>query len=244
MSFTLSEIAADAGRLWRRERALLLPVAGLFYFLPALALLLLLPQPEAPADPASDAAGEALIAYATDNAGAILGANLANIVGAMLLLLLFLGRPRPTMAEAFRRGATLFPAFLLVVLAMWAMLFVGAFLILPAFYLIGRFFLVTSVAAAEGPQGPVRAMARSFELTRGRGWLLFVLAAAVFVAGQLLVTIAGTADRALIAGGMGSPPTFILFNALAAFASAGASVLTLLMKVAVYRRVTGSSNGM
>ncbi|UZK69185.1 hypothetical protein OKW76_14340 [Sphingomonas sp. S1-29] len=243
MTFSLGQLIADARRMWRDERALLLPIMGLFYFLPSLALLLLLPQPEQVAEPGTDAASQALIAYTLDNAGAILSANLANLFGAAAVLLLFLDRSRPTAAQALQRALGLLPIFLIATISVWAGVFVGALLILPGLYLIGRCFLVNAVIAGEGGQSPVQAIARSFALTKGRGWMLFTLVAAVFLTGQVGVMVAGSIDRAMIAGSMASPVTVFLFNALAALASTAAALASLLLKVAAYRRLAGASNG-
>ncbi len=240
----MGHLIADAQRMWRAERPLLLPIAGLFYFLPTLALLLLLPQPAEITDPGTDAASQALIAYTLDNAGSILSANLANLFGAAVVLLLFLGRPQLTASDALRRALTLLPIFLIAVISVWAGVFVGGLMfVLPGLYLVGRSFLVTAVIASEGAQSPVQAISRSFALTKGRGWLFFSLVAAVFLTGQVGVMIAGSIDRAMIASGMASPVTVFLFNASAALASTAASLATLLLEVAAYRRLAGSSNG-
>lgn len=242
MKIRPGQMLAEAGAMWRRDRALVLPIAGLFIFLPTLALLLLLPQPEAvdaAADPDGTEVYRAMLAYATDNAVALIAANLLQLFGSAAVLMLFLGQPRPSVGEALRRVAALLPVLVLAMLSVWVLTFFGALLILPAFYLIGRTFLVSSAIVAEGPMGPVSAIARSFALTKGAGWLLFSIAALLFLGGQALGGLAGGMDRAVqAAGGGGSLILPAFFNAVAAFATTVAAVVTLLVKVAVYRRAS------
>jgi hypothetical protein len=242
VTIRLGEVLAEAGALWRGEKLLVRPIAGLFLFLPTLALLLLLPQPEA-VDAASDPEGaavyQAMLAYARDNAPALIGANLLQLFGSATILMLFLGRPRPVVGEALKRTVAAMPVLVLAMLSVWVLTFFGALLILPAMYLIGRSFLVSSAIVAEGPMGPVQAIARSFALTKGAGWLLFSVAALLFLGGQALGGVAGGMDRAAqAAGGGGSLMLPAFFNAIAAFATTAATVATLLVKVAVYRRAS------
>lgn len=234
---TLSDLSADAAALWRRERALLVPVAGLFYFVPALALMLLLPPGPVADGGGSEGAADLLVAYARDNAGAILSANAAQLVGGAILLVLFLAPGRPAMGEALRLAASRLLSFAAAAIITWAAFMAGALLIVPALYLIGRFFLVGAAIAGAGC-GPVAAILRSVELTRGRGWWCFVAAALPFVAGQVVVSIAGGVDAGLTAAGADNAIVHLVFNAFAAAGATAAWLVTLLLKVALYRRLT------
>lgn len=234
---SLAEAFAGAGAIWRTDRALIVPVVGLFYFVPTLALLLLLPE-GSPAAGGQEAALDALLAYARANAGAILTANLVQIAGAALLFIAFLAPARPTLGEAARVLAGRLLSFVAAGVMIWAALTIGALLIVPALYLIGRLFLVGTVLAAEPRAGPIEAFARSWALTQGRGWWCFVAAAIPFLAGQVVVSLAGGLDRAAMLAGGGSAPLHLAFNALAALAATVAWALTLLVKVVVYRALT------
>jgi hypothetical protein len=236
----LSNVFAMAGAIWRSERALVMPLAGLFYFLPSLALLLLLPGAPPPADPGSDAALDALLAYARDNAGAIISANVVQLVGAVILYTLFLAPGRPTLGETMSLAAGRIVSFALASILVMAALTVSALLVVPALYLIGRFFLVGTVIAAER-RTPVDAIARSIELTRGRGWWCFIAAAVPFLAGQVAVSVAGGFDSALVLAGVDSAVGHLFFNGLAALGSTFAWVLTLLVKIVVYRRLSSGT---
>ncbi|WP_315761180.1 hypothetical protein [Sphingomonas sp. Y38-1Y] len=238
MKLNIGHVFAAAGAAWRQERGLIVPVAGLFYFVPTLALLLLLPEMQ-PVDRngGDDAALQALLGYAREHAGAILAVNFAQLVGTAVLLMLFLAPGRPLLGEALKLSAGRMLSFLAAGLLMWAGLMAGALLILPALYLLGRFFLVTSALAANPGAGPVEAIARSWALTRGRGWWCFVATAIPFFAGQAAMSVAGGLDRAVTVAG-GGAPLHLVFDALAALAGTASWILTMLVKVTVYRALT------
>jgi hypothetical protein len=236
----LASLFVEAGASWRRERTLLLPVAGLFYFLPALALLLLLPQGPAARGASDEAALDALLAYAREHAGAILAANLVQLVGAAVILILFLAPGRLSLAEALRTALLRLPSFAAAALLTWAALMAGALLILPALYLIGRFFLMGAAIAGEG-RGPVAAILRSVELTQRRGWACFVAAALPFFGGQVVVSIAGGIDGGLIAAGADSAVLHLFLNIVAAAGATAAWVVALLVKIALYRGLTSGT---
>ncbi len=234
MKLNLGRVFAAAGMLWRAERALILPLAGLFYFVPTLALLFLLPEAQPVQGGNDEAAVQALLAYAHANAGPILTVNLIQLAASAILLSLFLAPERPSLAQALRLAAGRMIAFVAAGLLMWGALMIGALLILPALYLIGRFFLVTSVLAAEPRTGPVEAIARSFALTAGRGWWCFVATAIPFFAGQAATSIAAgighaSGDNAVLG---------VVFDGAAAAATTATWVLLMLVKIAVYRALT------
>jgi hypothetical protein len=236
----LAHLFVAAGASWRRERALLLPVAGLFHFLPALALLLLLPQGPVTNGGNDEAALDLLLAYAREHAGAILAVNLVQLAGAAILLVLCLAPGRPSLGEAMRIALQRLPVFVAAALLTWAALMAGALLILPALYLIGRLFLVGAAIGGEG-RGPVAAIVRSVELTHRRGWACFVAAALPFLAGQVVVSIAGGIDSAFAAAGAESGVVHIVFSAFAAAGATAAWLVALLLKIALYRRLTSGT---
>lgn len=239
MKLNLGQVFAAAGALWRAERALIVPLAGLFYFLPGLALLLLLP-PMQPVKATSDEAMiDALMGYMQANAAPLLIVNLVQLAGSAIILTLFLSPDRPNLGEALKRVAGRLILFLAASLIIFGALTVSALLVVPALYLIGRFFLVTAVLAAEPGAGPVGAIARSVALTSKRGWWCFVAAAIPFFAGQAGASIVSGMGQAITLAG--SPALAIPFDALAAAAMTASWVLTMLVKVTVYRAVTSGT---
>lgn len=241
MKLRLGEVFAEAASLWRRERALIMPVAGLFYFVPALALLLLLPDPRPQGEPGSEEALESMVAYAWEHAPAILGANFAQLIGAAIMLTLFLAAGRPDLREAIRLMLTRLVPFVACALLTGAALTVSALLIVPALYLIGRFFLANAAIASGRANGPVAAITRSVQLTRGRGWMFFGFSAIIFFVGQTAISLAGAFDHAARQAGMDSAVLHLLFNGVAALAGTAAWIATLLVKVVVYRRLTSGT---
>lgn len=233
----LADVFAAVGSLLRGDRVLLLPVAGLFYFLPSLALLLMLPDGPVAGANGDAAALERLTAYARENAAPILAANVVQLAGAAILFALFAAPGRPTLGEAIGVAARRFIPFAGATILCWAAMTLGALLIVPALYLIGRLFLVGAVAVGEG-RGPIASIVRSVELTDRRGWWCFAAAAVPFFAGQVIVSIAGGFDGAMRAAGAESAALHLIFNAVAAAGATAAWAAALLAKVVVYRRLT------
>ncbi len=239
MKLNLGRTFAAAGQLWRAERALIVPLAGLFYFVPGLALLLLMPPMQPVAGAGDEAMIEALMAYMQANAGPLVVVNLIQLFASAVLLTLFLSPDRPTLGGAARIVAGRMLSFVAASILVFAALTVSGLLVIPALYLIGRFFLVTSVLAAQPRTGPVEAIARSFALTAGRGWWCFVAAAIPFFAGQAGASIVSGMGQAVTLAG--SAALSIPFDALAAAAMTAGWVLTMLVKITVYRAVTSGT---
>ena len=101
MMLDLRRTLRDALALFRRDRALLLPIAGLFLFLPTFAVQLLVPGPPAlPGSGASDADRLAWAEAASDWAQSHGGWHLLAFAligwGEATILSLYLDRERPS----------------------------------------------------------------------------------------------------------------------------------------------------
>lgn len=223
----------DVAAMWRADRALLWPVAGMFLFLPSFAALLFLPTP-GPAETLEEA-NRQLFAWIGDNIVWLALEQLVMLAGGGVVYALLLDPARPTLAEALRRAVSVLPqlaaATLLALLAMVTGLF---FFVLPGAYVLGRTMLVGAVVVRERA-GPAAAIARAVALTTGRGWLLFAIQAAVLLAGQLAVVLVSGLAPASAGGFAGA-----LVDALSAGVAAATTLVMLLVKVATYRRLANS----
>lgn len=253
MTIDWSGVAADAWGRWKRDRALLLPLAGLLLFLPQFAFYLLAtPFPQLTAEQAQDTAAlltpdSPLVAWITHNAPGMLATVLVMTFGSLAILTLYLDPAAGTPGKALARAPALFPRYLLAVIV--AGLPAGpielmlVILILPCLYLLGRLILVAPVIVAERPIGIARSIARSFALTRGRGLAMMALAAAVMLAGMLAPAPFRLLHDALQAEAAANPVTIALIEALGSLAAAIVALATLLIQVALYRRLAGSISG-
>ena len=111
----------DMGRAWNEATALVFAnkdvvgiVAGVFFFLPYLALSLLMPDAAQPEfDPQNtEAALDALSTLYAENWWAFLLTSVLQMVGMLALFALLTDRARPTVGEALKRGTFGFPSYL------------------------------------------------------------------------------------------------------------------------------------
>ncbi|HEU4960469.1 MAG TPA: hypothetical protein VFT56_08680 [Sphingomonas sp.] len=245
-------VAADAWGRWRRDRQLLLPIAGLFLFLPQFAFYLLAqPFPALTPEEARDTAAllkpdSPLMGWASHNAPGMLAAVLLMTFGSLAVLCLYLdGRPG-TPGRALRRAIGLFPRYLLA--AIVAGLPAGpielmlVILVLPCLYLLGRLMLVGPALVAERPIGVFRAIARSFALTRRRGLAMTALAAGVMLTAMLLPAPFRLIRDALQADAMGNPVAIALAEAVGSALAAAVALATVLIEVALYRRFSAAAS--
>ncbi|NVE94864.1 hypothetical protein [Altererythrobacter lutimaris] len=185
----------DLGRAWNDATALLSAnkdvigiVAGVFFFLPYLALSLLMPeaaQPQINNPEDIDAVMEALGAIYAENWWIFVLTSVLQMIGMLALFALLTDRARPTVGEALKRGTTGFPSYLAAqILVAVAIGFVGGllavispFLIILAipiiFYLLVKFSLIGAVIGIEQTLNPFAVLKRSWQLTKGNSFRIF-----------------------------------------------------------------------
>ncbi|HEX7656527.1 MAG TPA: hypothetical protein VF404_05980 [Sphingomonas sp.] len=253
MTIHWSGVFSDAWRCWRRDRALLWPLAGAFLFLPQFAFYLLAaPFPALTPEQASDTAaliapGSPLMDWATHNAPGMLASVLFMAFGTLAVLCLYLGGASSTPGTALRQAVPLFPRYLLA--AIVAGLPAGPIelmlliLVIPCLYLLGRMMLVGPVIVAERPIGVGRAVVRSFALTRRRGLLTMGLAALAMIAAMIAPAPFRLMRDSLQAADMVNPVAVAIAEAIGSLVAAAVALATVLVEIALYRRLAGSSSG-
>jgi hypothetical protein len=267
----------DMGKAWTQATALIGSnrdtigaIAGLFFFLPSLALALFAPDLVNPpvagpdgADP--QVAFQAMInqmtqAYA-DNWPMFLAMTLAQFIGSMSLLALLTDRARPTVREALTTGfVSLFPylaAQLLSALGValligiplglvsaagspGATLLVGAVLVAVGFYVFVKFTLIAPVIAIDGIRNPIRALIRSWQLTKGNSFRIAAfLLLLFFTIGIISALVTGILGLALSA--LGSDIAAIGLGVVNAAVNTGIGVIFLVVIAAIHRQLAGHS---
>lgn len=222
----------EARALFLRDRDLLLRVAGVFLFLPSFAALLFLPPAVAGT---GDTANQVLLKWFSDNAHWLAAEQAVMLLGGATIYRLYLAPDGGTPGEAIGMAAARYLPFLLATLLATLSVFAGlTLLILPGAYLLGRTALAGAAVVAE-ERGALAAMERSFQATRGHGWVLFGVQGLILVAGQFLVVLLGALDP-----GDGGILAAVVDAAAAAVATA-ATLATLLFKIAVWRQLGASS---
>lgn len=238
MTLDLAGSFADAAAVLRRDKAVLPWIAGVFFFLPQLAVALFVPG-VAVAETATDAERLRAVFDALESVVHwLLLAQLVQYLGIATLMALYLDRDRPHIGGAIRTALGTLPRFAIAMFAANLAVLGGLLLIIPGLYLIGRLFLLAPVLVAERANGFAATLPRTFELTRGRGWLLLAMAAMVYFPGQLVVLVAGSLrDPAASSAGMAAEFVTAFGGGIAAAASAAVTLAIALLQITVYRKL-------
>jgi hypothetical protein len=214
--------------------SLLLALAGVFFFLPALMTGYLLPTPTSQADPIG-----AMMDYYRENWLWLLIGSLVNSIGAIAIYLLLFDRKGGTVASAIAAALPIVPFYFLMSIIVSLAIGLGfVFLIIPGIYLLGRLATAGTVMVAEGRRSPLDAIGGSWRLTRGKGWAVAGMIILVAVAG-LILSFAITAVLGsvfLLIGdrdGLGGLLVLILSSAL----NAGLYIVLIVLLAAIYRRL-------
>lgn len=257
MTLDLPAVLREAAARWRLDRALLLPIAGLFLFVPQWAVLLFVPDAPQVVTDTGDAAAvmawaEAVQRWMQNYGPLYLGAFVIAQWGQLAVIALYLGgggaAERPTVGGALARAGRLLIRYvlaeLLVSMPLGAAVLAGSvappllLLVVPALiYVLGRTVLVGPALLTRRPLGAVRAVATSWRWTRGHGTPLALLAGALVIGAPVLVGLVKAAGDAMSAAHLANPVVLAALDALAAAVAAGA-MLALSMCVGVlYRRL-------
>jgi hypothetical protein len=242
MHFTYDEIWRDMKALWAAHRDHLLPLLGVFIFLPTLAMSLFVAPTE---QFTPDWNGmQAAMDFVRANVVSLIGVRLIALVGTGAMLSLLVCREEQTVGRAIKLALIMLPGMFL--LSLLTRLTIGAgflMFLVPALYIAARTFLAPVAMMGELHYNPLQAFGRGFDLSSGNGWrivglgaiLLVVTTIAVQVA-SLLVGIVGT--LLLDEGG-----TKILAALLAGLGEVVFELLLALFAAALYRKLSGVKSG-
>lgn len=238
MKIDIGAACREALELWRRDRDVIVAVAGVFFFLPNFALALFLSRGDGAAQPGDQQAMvEALQRYLVDNAHWLGLQAVAELVGIAVLLALVLDPSRPTVREALVAAFRRLPILIVAMLLVSAAKLVGLLLfVLPLLYVIGRAFLVLPVLVAEPQRRFGDAMQRAVSLTEGQVIPLLAVSGLLYFGAQLVVLLLSGTAGAISSGG-GNPVTLAMLSAAVAAVGAAMSVAFTLVRVTVYRRL-------
>jgi len=166
----------------------LLPVGAAFLFLPQL-LFQFSTQGVVPGD---DMSGQEAVSFLLK----LVALMLASVVGQVTITKLAIGRnDESTVGSAIAASLAIFVPVVVATMLQSVAVFIGTLLfIVPGLYLIGR-LLFTMPVMADGENGPLTALKRSWALTDGNGFRLLA---------YLLVLILGFVAVTLLLGGLGA----------------------------------------
>ncbi|KQM41505.1 hypothetical protein [Sphingomonas sp. Leaf10] len=243
MRIDIGAALREAVAIWRRDRQVILAVAGMFFFLPNLALSLLLTtaRTQLSIDAAAATDDRAMLAVMQaqliENAPWFALQLLIEVIGVAVLLTLLLDARRPTVGEALRSVVRRLPVLVAATLLVNVAKSVGLLLLLlPGLYVIGRVFVVLPVLIAEPQRRFGDAMTRALTLTRGHVLQLVSLSAMLYFGGQLVALLLTSTANAVSRSG-GNPVTMAMLATAIAFVGAALSTAFALVRATVYRRL-------
>lgn len=234
----------DMGAAWddtllllKSHTALIVTIAGVFFFLPALAFAWFGPVPVEP--PAGADFDQLMTAFRESFRQMIPGqivVALCTMVGTVAILRLWLARTGVSVGEALTFGFMLFPTMLAVQILSGIAIGIGMILlIVPGLYLVGRLALVAPAIADRAIYNPIEAIRTSWELTRNNGWAIFFF---LLLVGLVIFIVA------LIVGGVlsvvaGSGPGFgrMVGGVVEAAFGAIGSLFSIAVAAAAYRQL-------
>ncbi|CAN5309397.1 hypothetical protein BH10PSE14_BH10PSE14_39920 [soil metagenome] len=252
MTIDIRGVFLDAWAMWRRDRGILLAIAGFFLFMPQLAVYLFGPD-QAAIVAAADGAGksgtdaqvQAMAEILARYAPLLLANVMANLFGTLAVLMIYFDRDGRDVGGTLLAALRRLPAYFVLALVVDVTATLGFHfeyvLLIPCFYLVGRMLLAGPIFADAGV-GPIDAIVRSFRMTRGRGLVLAGFATLIILAGILLplpaIMLGNVLDRAPLA----NPVSGLIIDSVAAAMTTTTMLGSILVRVALYRRI-GASRG-
>ncbi|MFL9840972.1 hypothetical protein ABS767_08370 [Sphingomonas sp. ST-64] len=244
MTLSLGGALSDAAILWRTDRDALLRLAGVFVFLPILAIGYLATGIEVTEGATPEQLREGINAFYAANLVAIVAISVALEFGTLSILNLYFQRGT-TVRETLHASALRLLPWVLLGLANGAIMQLGfALFVLPGVYVFGRTWMMGAAYVAEPERGLFGAIERGFRLSSGNGWRIALLGfgVAILLAAPVLALVVGANILTTAAGGSVLIQGVLLVP-VAAAAAAAYSFFTL-VRIAAYRRLGGSINGM
>ncbi|GAA4647582.1 hypothetical protein GCM10023115_55440 [Pontixanthobacter gangjinensis] len=263
MTFDMGRAWNDAVKILAANKDVLAIVAGVFFFLPSLALSILAPGTEleaAAGDP--DRMQAALIAYASQFGWLFAMYVIATTVGTLTLYALLGRHHRPNVGEAIKIGFTaLLPFFAssLIVGMSFVVLFLlvgllagatgsSAVGIILGIALVGlfvfvsfRLILVGPIMAIEGIYNPVAAISRSWSLIKGNTRYIIAFVILVVLAMIIVGAVLGMMF-ALVGALMGATAALWVNAILSGLLSAVMSVIMLSIYCAIHQQLAGGTS--
>lgn len=237
VKFDMGAAWDDMLQLLKSHPALIGTIAGVFLFLPALAVAWFGPTPIEP--PAGADFNQVMATFQESFRQMIPGqvfVALCALIGTAGILRLWLSRTGTSVGEALTFALTVFPTLLAIQILSGLAIGLGLILlIIPGVYLIGRLALVSPSVADRGLYNPIEAIKASWDLTRNNGWAVFFF---LFLVALVIVIVA------LIIGGVvsvvaGTEPGFgrMLGGFVEAAFGAIGSLASIAVSAAAYRQL-------
>jgi hypothetical protein len=216
MKLDMSQAWNQAMAMLGANRDLIAIVAGVFFFLPYAAVVLMVPELSAPMPSARteaemQAAFEALLAVYAAIWPYLLVIVILQAIGSLTLLALLRDSARPTLGDALKLGVTGFLPYLAAQLIVgFAFSLIGGLavggaaalsqglgilmmliVIIALVYVMVKISLAMPVIGIERVYNPIAALRRSWRLTKGNSLRLTAFFALIVIAGWIITAVIG-----------------------------------------------------
>ncbi|WP_242137562.1 MULTISPECIES: hypothetical protein [unclassified Sphingomonas] len=236
----IGAVLRDAWAMAKRDRDVLLGVCGLLLLVPQVALAMFVARPPALPGAAEEMTAwlAAVQAWSQLYSLPVIVLSIVLLLGSATVLSLYLDRSHPTVQAAVLRALSLLPRVVLLSLLMSFPVSVGTLLLfLPGLYLQGRLLLALPLLIDTPSIGVIAAFTRSFALTRGHGLILLGVACITVLLGDILALPFRSVGAALQGAPLANPVVAAMLEVGAAAGVTIGMVATLLIQVALYRRL-------
>lgn len=261
MKFSMSDAWRDATAMMTGNREVLLIVAGLFFFLPTVILGIALGDMQDLATADFETASAAMMSVYGSWWWLILLLSLASVIGYLALLALLRDHRRPTVGDAIKIGiAGLLPAigtYLLLSLGLGivaavligisaaagsgALVTLVSLIVAVGFVYLGvKFSLAGPVIAIDKVYNPLTVLKRSWQLTKGNSFRLFLFYLLIFIVYLVVATVIGMVFGVLTLV-LGDSVGLALNAAISGAISAAVSVVLVAVIAAAHRQLSGPS---
>lgn len=270
MKFDMSRAWSDAVALLSGNQKMVSVVAGVFFFLPYLVLMLMVPDMSSgmaaggapgagPAD--TEAAMEAALALYAENWWLFVIIAITQGIGMLALLALLTDRARPTVGEAISFGVkallpylgTAILTALIFVLAIFVPVaiasatgspivigLVSIAAVVLGIYLYTKLSLTAPVIGIERILNPVKVIARSWALTKGNSLRIFLFYFLLILAFGVVSLVIGMVVG-LVFGFMGSDIAVLGTGIFSSLINAVFVCLFLAILAAIHSQLSGGS---
>lgn len=199
MTFSIGGLFAEAASLWRRERELIVPLTGMFAFVPMLGFVLMIAGLDIPPSSSMDEVMAAIQAFQSANAVPLILGNVALSFGGFATFNLFLQGDGRTLGEVLKLTLRRFLPFLAIDLILSFVFGLGLSLfLLPGLFFLGRTWLIAPAFAARPEAGPLGAARSGWRQAAGTRWLVLLLCAGMVLLAALALLFGASLCAALL----------------------------------------------
>lgn len=262
MKFSMTTAWNEAMAMFTANREVLLIIAGIFYFLPSLVISMTIPslQTQLAANP--EQIQQVMTALWVSWGWLFFLVIVAQFVGYLAMLALLRDHSRPTVGEAIKAGLVgLLPAigtYILWTLGLGITLgvliaaavasqnvaigvIVGVLCFVLFVYLGVKFSLMGPVIALEKVMNPFKVIQRSWQLTKGNSFRLFLFYVLLFICYMVISIVVGI-PLALGAMLLGETVGLLVNGIVSGAIGAVVTVIAVAILASIHRQLSGPSS--